>query len=404
MPVQTPSNLSNSIRTLYASKYLEAAMAERYYDQFATPVSQQGVETAARLGATVSVPFLSRLPIQTTALSNLADITPRTLRDAVATITSTQLGDGIQWAESVDIQTYTNYGEERYSKIGQQMMESVEWQAMIACLSGSLVNRSAARASLDAGTSADRLADADFAEVEVMLAQLQCPTFYDGTSKMWIALVPPSAFYDLRTSGNVLSVGAYQQGRIILNYELGSLGHFKIIVAGKAKVFGAAGADNASNVATTIAASLGGTANQALGTTIEVASASNISAGDYLWLGTEETGTTYDEKMEAVRWVSTSSTTITVVGGGENGGLKYDHAVGTPVRNADTVYPVVYGYPGSCAKLFDAQTGEFGEIIGPKVGGYLDQFATLGWKWYGGYGRWRESCIVRGEYSTSLEA
>jgi hypothetical protein len=158
-------------------------------------------------------------------------------------------------------------------------------------------------------------------------------------------------------------------------------------------------------VATTIAASVASTpSNQALSTTIEVASASNIDVGDWLVLGTEETGNTFDETMERVKYVSTSSTTITVVGSGPNGGLLNDHVVGTPVRNADSVYPVLFGSPYSMVKLYDTVTGEFGTPVGPEEGGTVKQFRTLGWKFYGGYGRARENCLVRGEYSTSLEA
>jgi hypothetical protein len=42
--------------------------------------------------------------------------------------------------------------------------------------------------------------------------------------------------------------------------------------------------------------------------------------------------------------------------------------------------------------------------VGPKVSGAIDQFGTLGWKWYGGYGRWRENTLHRTEVASSLEA
>lgn len=405
MAIQTTTNLTNSIRAMYGATYLEAAVRERLYDQFSTSVDQYNVEQAARMGSSVVLPFLSVLPIATAVISQTTDITPRQFRDATVSITPTSRADAIQWAEAVDIQTFTDYGEARFKSIGEQQMRSVDWLAMVAALNGSLVVRSAARASLDAGTSADRLSDASISEVDSMLRTLRCPYFLDNGRQMWIAAMHPAAFHDLRVGGNVVAVGQYQQAKILLNFELGEIGPFKLVVSGDAKVLGAAGADNASNVATTIAAALTPfTSNRALDTTIEVASATNISAGKWLTIGTEETGTTFDEAMERVKYVSTATTTITIVGSGSNGGLLNDHPVGHAVRNADSVYPVVYGSPYSLVKLYDAVTGEYGMPVGPEEGGLVHQFRSLGWKFYGGYGISRQNCLVRGEYSSSLDA
>ena len=48
--------------------------------------------------------------------------------------------------------------------------------------------------------------------------------------------------------------------------------------------------------------------------------------------------------------------------------------------------------------------GEFGEVVGPKTSGLLDQFNSVGWKFYGGYGLLTENRILRNEVSTSYEA
>lgn len=403
---QTTSNLSNSIRTLYASKYIKAAQAARNYDQFSTPKSEYGVETAARLGSSITLPFLSVLPVATATISQTTDITARQFRDVAVTVSPTSRGDAIDWAEAVDTQVFTDYGEQRYAAIGDQQMRSVEAVAIDAALAGSLFQRAAARASLDAGTAGHRCNEDQMSEIQVMLQTLRCPhmDLGEGRGKAWMALIHPAAYYDLRTVGNVESVGIYQDKEIILNWELGKLGPFKLLVSADSKVYAGAGIDNASAVATTIAASLGGTANQSLGTTIEVAANTNISVGDWLNIGTEETGDTFYPNNERVKWVSTSSTTITVVGSGPNGGLLNDHAVGEAVNNNDNVYPVLFGSPYSLVKIFDEKTGEFGSIIGPKVTGTLEQFAYLGWKWYGQYGITRQNCLVRGEFSSSLEA
>lgn len=408
MTIQTSSAavgaqaLSNSIRTLYMEKYMEAAEFSRVYDQLAHPVEKDGVEQANFLGSTVQAIFLSDLAPSTSAISQIADVTPQALRDAVVTITPTSRGDATQWAEAIDLMAYTNYGESRFKAIGKALAESVDELAKAAALQGGNVWRYAARASLDAGTSTHRLTDTVISELMTLMQTLKCPYFDLGNGeKRWVAIMPPAVFHDVRVGGNVVSVAQYQQGRIILNFELGEIGPFKLVVSPWAKVFGAAGAANASAVATTLAS-----AATALSKTIVVASETNITAGDWLTIGTAETGNTFYPTNERVRVSAdySSGTTINIIGEGANGGLRFDHTSGTAVSNADSVYPVAFGSPFSLAKIFDKSIGEYGRVVGPLKSGRLEQFASLGYKWYGNYGRWSESWLLRGEFATSLEA
>jgi len=401
MAIQTTSNLSSSIRTLYSDRYVRGAKLQRLYDQMAAPISQQGVEKAARLGNTVQVNFLSDMDPGVTAISETADVTPQTLREATATISPTSRGEAIQFSEELIIDVFTDYTAAAYEAVGKNQMESVEVLAIASALQGGLVLRAAARASLDAGTSGHRLSDTAMSEAEIMLRTLKCPGFMEGNSPSWFAIVHPAAYHDLLRGGNVVSIAQYHMGRIILANELGRLGAFRLIVSPFAKVFGSAGIDNASNGATTLSSAANKLAKQ-----IVVASETNLTAGDWLTIGTEETANTFYPTNERVRVSAdyVSGTTIDIIGEGANGGLHYDHASGVAVRNADSVFPVAYGGPVSIAKLFDAVTGEFGESVGPKKSGLLDQFNSLGWKFWGGYGRWVESWVLRGEYSTSLEA
>jgi len=105
MTVQTTSNLSNAIRTKYHAKYVEAMEMVRFYDQLSTPSDQlYDAEANNFMGSTETFNFLSDMAPATTAISQVADITPQTLVDATNTVTPTSRADGIQWAESVDIQ------------------------------------------------------------------------------------------------------------------------------------------------------------------------------------------------------------------------------------------------------------------------------------------------------------
>ena len=367
MTVQITSSLiTNSIRTQYLDKYMEAAEFQRLYGAYSKPIGQDANLTMkqAMQGSAVQVNFLSDMTPGTTEISQVADINPQVLRDATATITPAA-----------------------------------------AALQGENVKRAVARASLDAGSATHNLGMAAFIEAETILETLKCPVYIDPVSKMksFFCTLHPEVYFDILTSGVVESVGIYQDKSIVMNWEVGRVGNFRLIKSPWAKVFGAAGADNATDVATTLSS-----AANALSKTIVVASATSITVGDYLTIGTEETGNTFQPRNERVRVSDAyvSGTTIDIIGEGSNGGLRFPHDSAVAVRNADSVFPVLFGGPMSIAKLYamDEHSGPFGKVVGPKVDGLVDQFQSLGWKFYGGYGRWQEGWLLRGEYSSSLEA
>jgi len=84
--------------------------------------------------------------------------------------------------------------------------------------------------------------------------------------------------------------------------------------------------------------------------------------------------------------------------------LRFDHSSGASVRNADNAYPAVFGGKASLVKVYADSIGEFGSAPILKESGVVNQFSTLGWKFYGGYGLVADNYIARGEYSSSLQA
>ena len=402
MTVQTTSNLSNSIRAQYIADYIRGAMLPRLYDQFSTPIG--GISMAqAMQGSSVVIPFLYDLEPATTAISETADITPVVMTDGSTSVSVTSRDNAIQWSEKLDLTAYTNYGAERFYKLGQNQMESIELLAMQECLEGSLVNRAAARASLNACTSGHRLSDADVEDVQAEMASLRVPAFAGtGGAQSWAMLLHPYPFHDLRESGNIDSVGIYQNQGIALNWELGKLGPFRLIVNADAKtLYGAGIARTAGSLSEALATAVAAGAKTTVLTT-------GTHVDDSLWinfLDGVETSTTFYPKNEHARYVSgTLTNTITFVGTAEDGGLRFAHAATTTtVNNSDDVFPVVYGGPQSLVKLYAPEVGEFGEVVGPEEGGLLHQFRHIGWKWYGGYARFAENRIIRGEYPVSFQ-
>lgn len=215
---------------------------------------------------------------------------------------------------------------------------------------------------------------------------------------MMFCIVHPDAYYDLFSGGNVVSIAQYQDKDILFNGDVGQMAGYRIISDPWAKVFMSAGADNGTAAAYTLSA-----AAEALDTSLSITTATNVASGRYLTIGTEETGTTFYPTNERVKHVSGTTTSV-IVGSGANGGLRFDHANGSGVRNADSVYPAVFGTPGSLVKVYAQEVGEFGEMVGPMDDGLANQWQSLAWKFYGGYGRVAENYILRGEYASSLDA
>jgi len=394
--MSTTTTLSNSVRGRYVNDYIEAAYAARFYDQFCYPISKN--REVLQRNTSITVPFLSAMAIGSSAISQTIDLTPQTLADATASLTPSSRGEAIQDSELLLLQSYTNYSAMRFKVLAENMVETIEAYLLDTGLAGSTVSRATARASLDAGTTTHEFDHKALVKAKNDLINLKCPMVVDGGMKTLTALMHADVLYDLRTSTPIVEIAEYQKANIILNGEMGMLDGVRIATSPWAKVFGAAGIDNASNGATTLSS-----ATTRLATTMDVASATNLSSGRYLTVGTEETGSTFYPMNERVKYVSESGTTITIVGQGANGGFKYAHASGAAVRNADSVYPVLIGGPMSVAKAYASEVGEFGEVVGPKKDGLVDQFVSLGWKWYGGFAIINQNWLVRGEYSSSLD-
>jgi N4-gp56 family major capsid protein len=407
MAIQTTSNLSNAVGTRYTTKYQEAAAAVRLYDQLAMPISapQFELETRRGLGTTYTFNFLSDMSPASQTVSEDSDIALQVLRDATATMTPTSLADGMKWSQLLDLQAYTDYVASRAAVLGKNMMEGVDAKAKNAALQGSLVSRYVARASLDAGTAAHNWTEAAIWSAMSKAESLKLPSFVDFRGrKMYMAIAHTDAYYDLFHGGNIVSAAIYGglPGSTLLNGELGEIANCKLIISPNAKVFGGAGLDHGTSMNTGTGYNLSAAAS-ALDTTINVTTATNIASGRFLTIGTEETANTHYETNERVSHVSGTTASV-IVGEGANGGIRYDHPVTDFVINNDSVYPVAYGSPNSLVKVFAQEVGEFGELVGPTKTGSVEQWTTLAWKWFGGYARMAENTIIRGEYSSSLDA
>lgn len=400
--MSTVSNLSSSVRARYTPDYIKGIQNRRVYDQFCMPISKD--KAFLQNASTVEVPYLSDMTISENTISETVDIAPQNLRDTRATITPTSRGDALQDSEKLLLQTYTDYGAARFEKLGNNMIATLEALCINSALTSSILMRVGTRPNLNAGTSTHNLSDKEFFKAANALKEMGCPAVMDSDGLSvpngFLAAMHPDAYYDLLAGGLIDDIATYQDKSIWFNGVIGTFNGFQIQSSPFAKVFASAGADADSN--TMGQSDTLSEAEDALDKIIHITTGTLSYVGRYLLVGTEETGNTFYPTNERVSWVS-GTTATTIVGSGPNGGLKYDHPSGTEVKNNDSVYPVLFGGPNSLAKIYATEVGEYGEVVGPKRDGLLDQFVSLGWKWYGAYAVVNANWLVRGEYSSSLD-
>ena len=393
------SALSDSVRDRYLSDYEQAAELVRLYDQLAYPVATD-MSRVAR-GSAVKIPFLGDMQPGTSAISETVDITPQVLEDTTATLTPTSRAEALQSSELLLMQAYTDYGQQRFRAVGKNAMETIDNLAKDAACKGELVIRHAARSALAAGSTGHRADDGLFTEASTLMNTLKCPGFPVKGGAAWAAIMHPAAYHDIREDGNVVSIAQYQKADIILNFELGAIGPFRLVVSPWAKVFGGAGMDSSADniVNTTLACQA-----DALATTVTVADGEHMDGTVlYYTIGTEETGSTHYPQNEIVRYISHTALVATIVGEAANGGLRFTHATTDRFRSASNVYTIVMGGPRSLAKVYQPSVGPFGMVVGPKKDGLVDQFVSLGWKFYGQYGIIAQNRILRAEVSSSVQ-
>lgn len=404
--VGTGVQLAASVRQRYTDMYEEEVYYNRLYDQLAFAYPDLDQATKAQDSSAITFHFLSKMDIPTTNISEVVDVTPQALKDATAAVSKVSRGAALQISQQIELQNFlTNYMAKMTRANAENAAETIDLLARDAACQGSMVSREGARNSLDAGCTSNRLTEARMLGAANRMAQLKCPVFMgiadNPASKSWAAILSPFAFADLRQDTNIVAVGQYQNASIILNWELGSYGPYRLLVSPWAKIFYGAGEDGADVVATTIAA-----ATTKLAKTLTVAANTHLDqCVDTAWvnIGTEETANTHLTDNERVWVTGFTGSTATIVGEGANGGLRFSHTTSAVVDNNDSVHTIVIGGPASLVKVYAPSVGEFGEIVGPKRDGILDQFWTLGWKWWGGHGRISENRLMRVEVSVSDE-
>jgi len=415
MPQTTSSPSISSIISRYNESFLEGAKAPMLYSQSALDYTSftpgMSMEELMR-ASTVYVPVQSGMSVGTTAISQTSDLTPQSIYDATINISKTSRGEALQFSQQLKIEAFDQFTANFYKIIGENCMESIEALAISVAFAGTFYDRPAARGSLDAGTSAHNASDAVFRRAAGLFASMRVPGWESANGPEWACYMHPWVSHDIQEAGKVVYVGEYQNSNIILAWELGKIGRFKLVESPYAKVFFGAGATHDTEQATTV-----GTASNPLATTLVTTDdkSTNIAKGRLYNIGTEETSTTCYPMNEQFRALSASTTTITLNGQAANGGLKYAHAALEAVNNNDSAYTMLFAGPGSLVQIYatDPENGDpdaravpgvkGAAIVGPLKTGLAHQWDSLAWKYWGNFGLVAQKYLYRYECSVSYE-
>jgi hypothetical protein len=204
-----------------------------------------------------------------------------------------------------------------------------------------------------------------------------------------------------QTNGGLRTMAQYSHPELLFNGELAYWGGLRMIVTANAKGFWGAGGAATPAVATTLSAA----ANPG-DPSIAVTAATNIAVGQWLSIvDAAEPGNTWSDSNELFMVTGIAGTTITGFaldpGPGDVAGLRFAHASGAAVTNANSVFPVPVFGPNSVTKASSDWTGPYGETVVTGPFDRLGRFLTFGWYGIEGYARTRNAWLFRGEVGSS---
>lgn len=399
--------LSNSVQALYQAAFVMAMRRDYVYSQAPiTYTPEQGVIGAGNRGNALNIPIYHRLPVNTSALSCTADITPRTFTDNLVSVTPDMYGDAVQIFQKLSIEAFTDVERVAMENVARQAAETRDYLARSAAVAGSMVmfgGDATTRAGVSTASTTDELAFGDFLDAIGFLsgngaAKIPGPFSGYGT------ILSRQAYLDQIEDGNIILVGEYGgKPEILMNGEIGAhIAGVRMIVSDFAKVFHGAGASGAVSSLTLSAAHTAGTTT--LGTTTALSTA---TVNTYLVVGAQESTANGENPIVETVFMTggTGTTSVTIVGGGPNGGLIFAHSSAEYVQQAGQVHTATFFGAEALAMVYtnDDGLGPDGIVYPPEVTGIAKQFNTVAWKGFWGFGRVAENRLVRFEHAVTRQ-
>ena len=392
------TQIADEVQPLYDSRFIMQAQMNVYHDQFFNMRKEMDGER----GSSYRYPILYSLAPNTTQLDELLDVASQLMNVNELSTTLGEYGGAVDLTRLAVALSYADVYKQAAYANGYNLAESIDIISRGVMGQGArrfFPNARTARSALNGITTEDDRMTAPFLEQMANFGRLAgMPLYPDGAL---CTEMHPFVFYDVQQDPTIRQMSQYSHPEILFNGELAYWSGIRMVVSAGAKAFYAAGASNASAIATTLNGSVAAGAED-----IIVASATNIDVGDMMLIGTIETGNTWTDTNEL--WVVTAVSGTTITGyalqGGPStgGGLRYAHASGATVSNAATVFPTTFVGPESLTKVCSGFTGPYGETVVSGPFDKLGRFLTFGWWLISGWSRTFEPWLFRCETGSSL--
>lgn len=417
MPHQDVGTIGHNDRTYSLQEILSdrvemEAGRTRVWGQFPS-VPDEAVISRNNRGETVWIRFQPRMDIAD-ALSPIAektDIVARQLGDNRVAVSIAEYGNTVQTTEYAEMVLKGSVRDETAEAVSENLVAVTDRIIMRAYIGAPLTIRAngAARTALD--STNDTLLNANVGlpfvgQAMSILRSNRAPGFEsDGNGQQKYATVIHTGLaQDLRAAAGYLPKLQNDDGNnTIYTNEIGEFNGLRVMESAQGKMY--PGAGQSAQAATTLSA-----AANAQATTITVASATGLSVGDFITIGTPETDDTDTQGIETVLITAVNGTTLTIMGTGYSSGnvataaLRYDHASGESVIEADAVGAMPIFGPLSAIMAHTAELGPTGEV---RVSGPFDslgRFVNVGWYHTFGVARTRGLWIVKLEVAAAYNS
>ena len=393
MPVTGTNNLPAAVVRRYLREYVLHAYGNEVWAQF---VDWQSMPEG-NSGSSFDFPALVEMEPAIDALDEETDIVPVRFLDDQLVVTPAEYGNASVINEAARFRSRIDLRDGNARQIGQNRTRSVERIIRNAVLGGSNVvypGTNAARTDLTG--SGDQVTFAFLKELHARAATADIEPI--GKDGLFMAPIHHLLVLDIQALDEYKEV-QYRRPVNLQNKEIYG-GFMPFIFAGFhfiphkwGKVYQSGG--TVAQAATTLAA-----AAAAGDTSIEVASASGIVAGDFVTIETLEA-----TKAETVKVTVVASTTLTIAGSGSkasNNGLKYAHASGVAVTEGAFAAAIPVIGRNSIKGVYGENVGRLGTVVLQDSLDVLKRFVYQGWKWHGGVSVWNRY-VVRAEVALSTK-
>ncbi len=406
MAITGISQLGNSLIEVMSGEFDMIVPRNYIYAQAPLAVVPSGGILQKGSGfSSLRIPSYHRLLPAVSTRSELTDISPVQLQDSQVTISHSLYGNAVQLSLKLQESAAKDVFQIGAQLTAENAAESVDYVARSVAIAGRAFEFGNGSSRDAVNGSAGVITPSMLYNAAGYLAS--APKLDGGMNQVTLggglaAIMRNAIIADLAENSSIILLGQYRDSapETVLMGEVGThMSGIRLVVSDNAKIFHGGGStvgfpcssDNLSNAAVAGA------------TTIAVSTALTSGGGTYLTLGTRETTANGEQANVETIYTPALSSALSIAGGAPNGGLIFDHSSDTPVGGYNQVHAVVIFGAKALMKVYAADIGVNPQMLPPKTDGLLDQWDSIQWRWYGGFGRWAENRLYRLEVGSNRQ-